>query len=162
MGASGWLYFVPWQADVGRALRVLRRAVFERREYVDPDETARGLLASEGANRLSESVRLALRERAQRGAPRSIEELLVRAADAGTHSVLDVLEVADTSDLLVSAPLSHWQLTNVFGTAMPTRQQVETSHHDLMNVRPPWCGTHVTIYEDQEPVEICFSGFSGR
>ena len=33
MGASGWKYFVPYQADIGKAFMELRDEVFARGDY---------------------------------------------------------------------------------------------------------------------------------
>jgi hypothetical protein len=38
MGATGWSYFVPYEADVSAALQRLREGVFNRRDYVCGDE----------------------------------------------------------------------------------------------------------------------------
>jgi protein tyrosine phosphatase len=37
MGASGWVYFVPFQVDIAKALQQLREEVFRRGDYFKPD-----------------------------------------------------------------------------------------------------------------------------
>jgi len=62
MGASGWQYFVPWEKDVGRALATLRNEVFRQGKYWSPTKRK----------------------------PATIEKLLEKCAESGTHSILDV------------------------------------------------------------------------
>jgi len=162
MGASGWLYFVPWREDVAEALALLRASVFERGEYVDPDDAPRQLLASGAAERLPANVQADLRRRASRPPPRTIDELVMRAREQGTHSVLDMMSVSSKSELLVVAPLSTSQLHTLFWSVRPTRLAMEREHNHLMNVRPPWHGTYVEVYDEEKAVELCFAGFSGR
>src|SRR5258708_1950400 len=38
MGATGWSYFVPYQADAEQALQDLRKDVFSRRAYTQPGD----------------------------------------------------------------------------------------------------------------------------
>src|SRR5882724_9731460 len=69
MGASGWHYFVPYDTDVSRALAKLREDVFKRGDYYCPSKKK----------------------------PKSIEELIELCEESGTHSILDVTRVVDTS-----------------------------------------------------------------
>src|SRR5262245_27975609 len=82
------------------------------------------------ARRIREFMRVAARFGAasppQRGRrPRSIEELLEWAAECGTHSVLDIEHVAPRPGFAVAAPMTSASVRRVFGTAGPTRAQVE-------------------------------------
>jgi hypothetical protein len=68
MGASGWHYFVPFDADVNRALQQLREDVFRSGKYHSPSKKR----------------------------PASIEALVRMCAEDGTHSILDVTRVVST------------------------------------------------------------------
>lgn len=52
MGASGWEYLVPYQADLQAALNDLRRRVFESGDYVSP--VTWGLTAPESVEALAQ------------------------------------------------------------------------------------------------------------
>jgi len=39
MGASGWSYFVPYEADISAALQRLRADVFARGDYATAEDT---------------------------------------------------------------------------------------------------------------------------
>ncbi|WP_339734746.1 hypothetical protein [uncultured Gimesia sp.] len=43
MGASGWVYYCPYEADTNAALQTLRQAVFDRREYSLPGDLIDGM-----------------------------------------------------------------------------------------------------------------------
>jgi hypothetical protein len=68
MGASGWQHFVPYEPDLGHALQQLREDVFRRGVFY----------ARPGG-----------------GAAATIEALLERNGEDGTHSVLDVHRVTE-------------------------------------------------------------------
>lgn len=43
MGATGWIYYCPYEADANAALQTLRQAVFDRREYSLPGDLIDGM-----------------------------------------------------------------------------------------------------------------------
>ena len=65
MGASGWSYYVPYDADFAAALADLQQQVFERGEY----------------------------SRSGWRKPKTIAQLRERAAEGGTHSILDITHI---------------------------------------------------------------------
>ncbi len=72
MGASGWSYFVPYQRDIQKALDELRERVFQSGDYFGGRPGAKRRYAT-------------------------IDALLRAKAEDGTHSILDVREISDTS-----------------------------------------------------------------
>lgn len=72
MGASGWSYFVPYQRDIQKALDGLRERVFQSGDYFD---------GRPGAKRRYTTI----------------DALLRAKAEDGTHSILDVRTISDTS-----------------------------------------------------------------
>lgn len=170
MGVSSWSYFVPYQADVQAALAALRKRVFQTSEYLDPDayllqvftsRTVRRKLLEQLPRELKKEIKEELRARSSRR-PSSIDELVGRAGEGGTHSILDIDKVSSRPTRGAAAPLSQKQLKKLFGTTRPTREQLEARLYDLMNLRPPWRACYVVVYKDDRPKEICFAGSSGE
>jgi len=158
MGASGWAYVTRYRGDAAAALRELQERVFRDGDYQWWDEFG---------------------EFEPR--PDSVEGIW--AADgrwtSGTHSILDIERVADTTDppgwefggdLGTVWPLAADRVEWMFGTARPSRAQFEALamdyahplHAALMDeVGPRWTGLYVLLYEGETPTEIGFWGFSG-
>ncbi|HUS33703.1 MAG TPA: hypothetical protein VMZ53_34620, partial [Kofleriaceae bacterium] len=68
MGASGWSYYVPYDADFAAALGKLHDDVFERGEYY---------------------------RRSKLRKPKSIAHLRELNREEGTHSILDITRIGD-------------------------------------------------------------------
>jgi hypothetical protein len=145
MGGHPWFYYVDYEPDIEAALQKLRRREFSAGRYnpaidfpefpVDEDSPAIG---------------------AQHG---SIEEALEDADADGTRSILDMLNVSDTTDYSVVAPLSSEQLLQLFGTDKPTYEMLEDSE-DLYEVLERGKGAYVIAYKDAQPSKILFAGYS--
>ncbi|WP_406395893.1 hypothetical protein [Streptomyces sp. NBC_00887] len=146
MGASSWDYSVPYQEDLNAALQQLRREVFDAGDYYWVN----------GGDWLPEE------EREPR--PRTLEELwqdeLVQ--EAGTHSILDVLEVIgpdDTPDHRTVEPVLAEEARELLGTDTLTRAHVKD--FDVFP-RSRWVGRCAVLHDEQgRPHEICFWGHSG-
>jgi len=170
MGVSSWSYFVPYEKDIQAALTALRRRVFQTSEYLDPDayllqvftsRTVRRKLLDQLPNELKKEIKAELHARRSRR-PSSIEELVERAGESGTHSILDISKVTARPSRGCAAPLTKRQLKKLFGTTKPTREQLEARLYDLMNLRSPWRASYVVVYRGEKPREICFAGSSGE
>jgi len=161
MGASGWTYFTPYQADLQAALEGLRAEVFRAGEFYCVTADARSYLTDPHAvAELDRRERRRYRRLASLPLPQTIDELVKRNAEAGTHSILDITRVSAAREFGTVSPLSGEELVARFQTLRPTRAQVEAQVDHLGFSR--WVGTYVVVYdEDGEPVEICFGGFSG-
>ncbi len=149
MGASGWRYVVPYQEDLAAALDALRRQVFASGDFISP--------AEEGYPE-----------------PRSAEDLLrdeygYFIETHGTHSILDVIEVVPAEDddqwPGTIRPLTPDDIQQVFGTGRPSRADYDRVADALIfhKVGLPERGTgrSVTLWENGEPAEIAFWGYSG-
>ena len=174
MGASGWNYFVAYQPDISKALQELREAVFQRGEYYQRDPFWKdmkfeeffpadlGLSEEDKADYLAEFQALqALPE------PTSIKTLIDWNGEDGTHSIIDIHEIAQTSSFGMVAPLSSEDLKRFFGTDKPTRAMIESKEMDLARFlqkemgRYRGEGTCIIVYKDGDPNEIYFAGYSG-
>ena len=159
MGASGWHYVTPYRGNAAESLRELRERVFRDRDYFwwddfEEDEprpaTIEGIWASENMQ------------------------------DSGTHSILDVSRVVETTeapgwdnwreDAGTVRPLAADRIARHFGTQRPTRAQFEAlagdhqapGHAELIGeVQMRWTGLYVLLYEGDAPTEVGIWGFSG-
>ena len=145
MGGSPWFYFVAYQPDISGALQELRRREFEAGRYnpvlwmppfpVDANSPAPG---------------------AQHA---SIEEAMEDADADGTRSILDMERISDTPDYGAVAPLPNEVLMDLFGTDKPTREMIE-DNDDLFEMLERGQGVYVIAYQNDEPSEIYFAGYS--
>jgi hypothetical protein len=145
MGGEPWFYFVPYQADINRALQALRRREFEAGRYNPviplPEFPVAANAPAPGAQHAS------------------IEDA-IEAADAdGTRSILDMERVADDPDDGAITPLSEEHLVDLFGSTTPTREMIE-SNEDLFEAIDRGQGVYIVAYRDGQPSEIFFAGYS--
>jgi hypothetical protein len=175
MGASGWKYYTPYQADISKALQELRQAVFRAgdyhqrepfwremsfEDYLPPDPE---FTDEDRAEYLASFQQLqALQE------PTSIETLLEWNGEDGTHSILDIDNVAPDTQAGAAAPLSLNQREAFFGTGEPTHKIIErVGETALYRYLQKEIGryrsqaTYIIVYKDGVPDEILFIGYSG-
>ena|SRR5438105_11340108 len=137
MGGSVWRYDVPFERDIRVALRALRDRVFRAGQYLAPT----------GARK-----------------PTSIEDLLEMSGEIGTHSILDIVDVAPQPRAGFVSPLSDAELIDAFGSERPARADVERAlaRIDAITLqRGRWTGSYVVLYDRDLPSEILFFGYSG-
>jgi hypothetical protein len=184
MGASGWIYYVPYQKNLEQALQELRLHVFETKQYGGAynDEWVIDVFGEE----INVSVMQEVVEqedgslvpvppiRALWTIEEEMEDLLRRSR--GTHSILDICRVITNSQYYGDVPLpeeiiqhrgtmrpfSSENLIRFFGSEKPTRAEVEAAFER----RDTWgfdvgCGSYAIIYQDGAPHEIVFAGASG-
>jgi hypothetical protein len=132
MGASGWVYYIPYQDDLEQAFHTLRQQVFESKRYfawgevleyehakealcmehgVDPcdEEAVEKLVHAVGPIQITEA--------------RSIEELLQKPDDGqGTHSILDIPHFSLHYE---GIPIAEDIIKQVCEDQRPTREMVE-------------------------------------
>lgn len=165
MGASGWYYFAPYQENIQNALIQVRQQVFASGDYYHPLSWYRMYVNSPEFTYLSSSDQVEARQQLHvleiRGLPRTIEALVDENAESGTHSILDIDHISDETEFNAAAPLPPEILIELFGTIQPSRSMVETQLDELQGIRFRWCGTYIVIYDNGQPSEICFVGYSG-
>lgn len=149
MGASGWEYLVPYQADLQAALDDLRRQVFVSGEYVSP-------------------VTWGLTE------PQSVEALAQQEyywqfmGENGTHSIIDVLtvvpyEMGEQEPGTVCA-FTDEEYEDYFSSTRPTRADWDRFRCDSVfdeYVAERWTGRAMVLWAGDAPSEIAFWGYSG-
>lgn len=174
MGATGWRYYVRHQPDVDAALQELRQDVFRRGEYeTGPTEEELEAIRANFSPQMKALYEMAKRWEQNKppkpkpiGPPKTIEELVERKGESGTHSILDINHIAAEPEFGALAPLSERQLLDFFGTAQPTREQVEKWGRRIVPVHDPplyrrWQGIYSTVYKEGVPDELYFEGASG-
>lgn len=93
--------------------------------------------------------------------PGSIEALLERAAESGTHSILDIEHTSAQPGFGVASPLPMSARRRVFGTTEPTRDRVERHWPEIAEPLSRWQARYVVVYQDGQPHELAFIGCSG-
>lgn len=138
MGAEAYSYFVPYQSDLNAALQQLREREFRAgRYYPAVDFSGEGTGAQHA----------------------SIDEARMAAAEEGTHSILDLSQIADEADFCAAAPVNGATLRELYGTEQPTREQIEEDAGFLEDVDRGH-GVYVVTYRDGQPDQIYFGGYS--
>src|SRR5262249_12232472 len=91
--------------------------------------------------------------------PGPIEQAVSNMEADGTASILDIDHVADEPEFCAVAPLPNEALLRLFGTDMPTRAMVETNldfYEDIERGQ----GVYIVVYQNDNPAEIFFGGYS--
>lgn len=93
----------------------------------------------------------------------SIDELLEASAENGTHSILDILQTADTPDFAVAWPAAMEAVEDIFGSSQPSHEEIEDKQGELTErlELERWQAVYLTVYKGGKPVEIYFEGVSG-
>ena len=130
MGAEPYEYFVPYERNIQAALDKLRAEVFQ-----------------------SGAVQR------RRYGPRYSRGMLEMADADGTASILDIQRIADHPDYFCAAPLSSKELRQLFGTDKPTRDDVQQSD-EFWDSLDRGQARYVVLYEDEQPTELYFAGYS--
>lgn len=135
MGASVWSYLVPYDPDIAGVLQRLRWEVFERREYVETCD--------------------------EDDVPTSPDQVLDLQPHSGSHSIIDMMGVADSPARFRVAPYTDAQLQQIFGSSRPSREQLEAWQDTPAATEPTWVGRYVVTYTAGRPDGIAFFGASG-
>lgn len=157
MGATGWRYLVPYEADIEAAFKKLQARVFAEGEFlagvgVSRKEVEKALrvcggdfdstLARFEKCAADESAPQQTRERFEalaqqlRGARTSspnrsvttIEQLLEQQGETGTHSILDIRQICSQPEFGAISPLPESTVLRLFGTSQPATHQIEAMY----------------------------------
>jgi hypothetical protein len=173
VGASGWHYVVPYQADINAALQKLRRDVYDRGDYYrEPSESGYANMTEEefratldpnqwGAGGMNNYILDGFRAARRRPVPVDPDTLVAAQPESGTHSIIDISEgVSDGPEEYTVSPLTDDELLAMAGTLTPTSEQFRAAD-GWDGDRARWVGTYVVTYLDGLPHEIHFFGHSG-
>ncbi|MCA0351902.1 MAG: hypothetical protein LCH85_07875 [Chloroflexi bacterium] len=185
MGASGWTYFVPYQADLQAAFDQLQADVLESGDFSKGGAWWEGLALEDylPPDRLStddiESYRQELEALQSQTYPTTIEQWCKWNEPDGTHSILDIERVvisppwtsyeadpeawqqAMSEQFGVVVPMPEALQTKIFGTTRPTKAQIMAQEHAVSSYCERFQGLIITVYENDLPYELYFIGFSG-
>lgn len=175
MGASGWMYDVPYQDDIAGALEQLRTETYENGEYYkqepDPslelseDEFKATLTLDDDPDGIQKFLLEEWRKAKAWPAIVDADTLLDNQPDSGTHSIIDIFEgLSETPSMFTASPLTTEQLLEFFGTDRPgTPEALEwVSKYDIGQIRARWEAAYLVSYSaDGSPERIHFVGFSG-
>src|ERR1043166_202063 len=160
MGATGWNYFAPYQADVEAALQKLRADVFERGEYGQTQGIPSEVLATMPPEVREAMQKLRDLETQRLGGPSrefgSIDELLEAAAEDGTNSILDIQHTSSSPDFGAAWPARADVVQRVFGSECPSRAQVEVHAGKISEAQEleRWQAVYVLVYDQGSPLRF--------
>src|SRR3954454_20748677 len=162
MGASGWNHFVPYDDDVDGALQQLRRDVLARGDFLRHYAAPAGFKLPLWLRLLMGVAGIASAVKRRRLMKLGNPDLAAEAAgEGGTHSVLDVV---GTSRIRAGGHATRAParvLEEVYGTATPTRADVERHAGELDERLDRGEAYYVVVYRDGRPDELYFEGNSG-
>lgn len=95
------------------------------------------------------------------GPPSSIDDLLERAAESGTHSILDIEHTARRRGFSLATPIPQTTLRRFFGTVEPTHDAAEQHWADVAELLSSWQAYHFIVFSNGKPDEYAFVGCSG-
>ena len=144
MGAHPWFYFIAYTTDIAKSLETLRQREFSAGRY-NPSEPF---------------PRFPVDLRHAPGSKHSSIDTARAAADAsGTRSILDMTRISTGPDFGAVAPLDEAELMDLFGTIKPTVADIEASEA-LFDQIERGQGTYIVVYENDEPSQVFFAGYS--
>ena len=146
MGAHPYWYTVPYAGDVQMALEALREREFKAGRY----------------NPVMRFINFPITPTSPAPGPKhaSPDDAMEAAAEEGTRSILDIQSVGDEPDFCSARPLSEAELQQDFGTTQPTREHVDNCDMQFLEDLERGHAIYFLIYEDGQPVEVFFAGYS--
>jgi hypothetical protein len=165
VGSHPYFYFTKYEPDVNSALQSLRQQEFEAGRY------------SPAMSMINFTFPPTTQSIAP-GAQHSSIDAAIKAADAsGTGSILDIQNTSDDPDFLSSWALSADETQALFDTDKPTRQMIqdiiveegeldhweETGYSiddEFWDAIGRGESRYIILYENEQPSEIFFIGYS--
>ena len=144
MGGHPWWYMVPYEKDIQKSLDSLREREFKAGRYNPAEDFPRFPVDTSHAPGCKHS---------------SIEEARDDSDADGTRSILDVTNVGEARDYDVVARVGDDELMEYFGTTKPSAEEVGDCDELLESVERGQ-GVYVVVYENEEPSQIFFAGYS--
>jgi hypothetical protein len=145
MGAHPYWYFTRYEQDIEAALDKLQKREFQAGRYNPVMPFIKFPINSTSASPGAEHD--------------SIDDACEAAAEDGTRSILDITCIGDSIDIGTAAPLEDEALEDLYGTAKPTRQMIE-SKMDFFDYINRGQAIYIIIYKNGKPDELFFAGYS--
>ena len=146
MGGHPYWYFVKHEPDLDAVLESLREREFKAGRYNPaipfPEFPVTAKSPSPGARH------------------DSIDEALESSGEEGTRSILDIARISDEPDFCAASPVDEDSLEALYGTAAPTRAQVEADLDPLFDLADRGQAAYVVLFESGHPSEVLFIGYS--
>lgn len=187
MGASGWEYYAPYQADISMAFQKLCESVYPEVAQQFPTLTERIAQLEDELKHLDslypqsqtdahqaelqesheDELFYSLKRLRALPEPRTIQEkiyeLHIICEPDGTGTILDMRGIASEPGYFEIAPLSEEDLIDLFGTTQPTREMIEIKKikRAIFEHQRSQMGSYIVVFTNGEPSEIYFVGFSG-
>lgn len=163
MGGSSWLYFAEGADDPETALHDLKAMVFESGAYLDPTSVPEVTLPRIKEIAPAEAIQMyedRLKEW-KNSPPLDIGELMERSESSGTHSILDMSGISETACDFSVSRLPDQMVQSLIKTSTPSRQEVESSYDELLELCERWRGLYLTYFAGGKPAGLAFVGISG-
>ncbi len=162
MGASGWVYFAPYQDDIDLALQNLQEKVFKDGDYyLRPQITYDPAHYADYPEEVRQQVSGWIEREKNYKKPETIDELFEWNGDCGTHSILDIVMIKSAPEIASAFPLPEDKLMELLGTNHPERKIVEENASEIMLIPGMWEAVYFTVYKNDSPDEIVFFGVTG-
>lgn len=164
MGASSWLYYVPYQEDIAQAFHNLRQQVFESGEYSHfwhMYESYEAVFAGRDTEDMDQEEFNRLLEETGKvhlTPPQTIEELIQRTPGEGTHSILDIERISVDPYYYAAVPLPEEVIMGFYETREPKREIVEAivTQKEVWAPLVSWAGWQLETMETKS-VSTAFS-----
>ena len=148
MGAQPYWYIVKYQPNINQALQQLRQREFRAGRY----------------NPMMPFLEFPVHTNSPAPGPGhdSIHEAIIDADADGTRSILDLDHLATEPEFGAVCPLPNHLTLELFGTLHPTRAQFEQAEDFWENefFEERGQGVYVLLYQNGQPNEIVFAGYS--
>jgi len=182
MGAEPWSYFIPYQPNIQAAMESLQEQEFAAGRYHSKRDYQRNLPAPTSiddlrANYLTEEGSRSILDMLQvvddpqnlptwgpissdaSGLSAEDRELLGLAEDEDIPDELREFMGSESMSFCTAVKLPAADLLRLYGTAQPSRQQIESNSDYFENIGRG-CGIYIIAYRDGKPDEIHFAGYS--
>lgn len=184
MGSTPWQHFVDYQVDVNEALQSLKAQEFRAGRYgfanwlgemvssvMQANETPGSGILKFGFRAAQAFTRPSAREliRKYGTVEAAIQAVVDESEESGTKSVLDMSHISEIEDCGLVCPLKEKDLQSIFQTLQPNREQIEAiliREEDDVGCSLFWDsiangeGRYIIAYENAQPKEIFFAGYS--
>jgi hypothetical protein len=144
MGAHPWFYSVPYAEDVAGAFAALREREFRAGRYNPVEDFPRFPVDVNHAPGCQHD---------------SLDDAREDAAEDGTRSIIDIMELGSEPDFGIACPLAPDELQELFGTKTPSAEDI-LDCDDLYDRIERGQGVYVTAYQGGKPDQLIFIGYS--